>query len=556
MDTPPQTADPEVRPEKSLTAEHTEPVTGIKLKLMLLSLTLASLLIFLDTSIVSTAVPQITDEFHSLSDIGWYGSAYQLGSAAFGPLSGNIFHHFSLKWTYLVFFAIFEIGSAVCGAAQSSAMLIVGRAIAGVGASGVSSGAYTILSATVPLERRPAILGMLMGIAQLGTISGPLVGGAFTTGYTWRWCFYINLPLGALVAVPLLLLHIPDQVEKSNALKVVRNLHRHLDLIGFALLAPAIVQLLLALQFGGNQFAWSSSQVIGLFCGSGATFIVWVFWNIHKGDKALLPFFIIKRREVWTSGVNYAFMMSTVFGSTYFLPIYFQAVKGVNAIMSGVYLLPIVLPQLLSAVVGGTLVTKIGYVPPFALVGGALGCIGSGLFSLFQPDTPTGEWVGFSIIAGLGRGASLQMPLIAIQSAVTPEEMSPAMAFSVWCQYIGPTIFLTLYNTIFDSSLRSQIPKYAPDVDAQAVIAAGATRFRALVSAQDLPGVLVAFSTSLDYTFYLQAGAGVIAWVSAWGMGWKDIRKKKDTALEQPADSSSTPQREDGIGNSEKEHSS
>ncbi|KAK6068103.1 MFS multidrug transporter [Seiridium cupressi] len=401
--------DLEVKPEKTIAADHTEP-----------------------------AVPQITDEFHSLSDIGWYGSAYQLGSAAFGPLSGNIFHHFNLKWAYLVFFAIFEIGSAICGVAQSSAMLIVGRVIAGV-----SSGAYTILSATVPLERRP---------------------------------------------VPLLLLHIPDQIQKSNPLKVVRGIHHHLDLIGFALLAPAIVQLLLALQFGGNQFSWSSSQVVGLFCGSGATFIIWVFWNIHEGDKALLPFSIIKREEVWTSGFNYAFVMSTVFGSTYFLPVYFQAVMGANAVMSGVYLLPIVLPQLLSAVVGGSLVTKIGYVPPFALVGGALGCIGSGLFSLFQPNTSTGEWVGFLIIAGLGRGASLQMPLIAIQSAVTPEEMSPAMAFTVWCQHIGPTIFLTLYNTIFDTSLRSQIPKYASNVDAQAVIAAGATRFRSLVSPQDLPG--------------------------------------------------------------------
>lgn len=130
------------------------------------------------------------------------------------------------------------------------------------------------------------------------------------------------------------------------------------------------------------------------------------------------------------------------------------------------------------------------------------------------------------------------------------------MAFCVWCQYIGPTVFLTLYNTIFDSSLRSQIPEYAPDVDAQAVIAAGATRFRGLVSAQDLPGVLVAFSTSLDYTFYLQAGAGVIAWVSAWGMGWKDIRKReKGSQPDQPADFSST-QHEDGIGSSQKEHSS
>ncbi|KAI1341805.1 major facilitator superfamily domain-containing protein [Xylariaceae sp. FL0016] len=431
-------------------------------------------------------------------------------------------------------------------------MLIVGRAIAGVGASGVSNGAYTILSAAVPLEKRPAILGTLMGIAQLGTISGPLVGGAFTTGYTWRWCFYVNLPLGALVAVPLFMLRIPEQFPKKRPISVVKKLHHHLDLVGFALFAPAIVQLLLALQFGGNQFTWSSSQVIGLFCGAGATFIVWLFWNYRKGDTALLPASMIKRRTVWTSGMNYAFMMSTVFGSTYFLPIYFQAVKGANAIMSGVYLLPIVLPQLLSAVVSGSLVTKVGYVPPFALVGGALSCIGSGLFSLFQPNTPTSEWVGFSIITGLGRGTSLQMPLIAIQAAVSPEEMSPAMAFSVCCQYIGPTIFLTLYNTVFDASLKSQIPRYAPNVDADAIIAAGATRFRKLVSAEDLAGVLMAFSTSLDNTFYLQAGAGVLAWAAAWGMSWKDIRTKKD-APSQPAESNLSSQHEDISRDQEKE---
>lgn len=534
----PPSTDLEVPSQKMETAAPAAPaapgIAGTKLFLLLGSLTLASFLIFLDSSIVSTAVPKITDEFHSLTDVGWYGSAYQLGSAVFVPLSGGIYHNFSLKWSYLAFFFVFEVGSAICGAAQTSAMLIAGRAVAGVGASGLNSGAFIMLAVTVSAERRPAILGMLFGIAQMGAVLGPLIGGAFTTGYTWRWCFYINLPLGALVAGPLIFMHVPDQLVKKNPLVVLKGLHRHLDLVGFGLFTPAIVMLLLALQFGGNQFAWSSSQVIGLFVGAGVTFIIWVGWNFHKGESALIPFFIVKRPAVFSSGINYAFLLATVYGSLYFLPIYFQAVKGVNAIMSGVYLLGIILPQLFTAVIGGSMVTKVGYVPPFALVGGALNCIGSGLFSLLQPGTPTGEWVGFSIISGLGRGASLQMPITAVQSNVSPKEMAPAMAFVVWTQYIGPTIFLTLFNVIFDSSLWKEIPKHAPNADTVAVIQAGATHFREVVSAQDLPGTLVAYSNSLDYTFYLQAAAGVVAWAAAWGMGWKDIRKKQAPPADQP----------------------
>lgn len=223
-------------------------------------------------------------------------------------------------------------------------------------------------------------------------------------------------------------MRIPDQVAKKSAGSVLRNIHHHLDLIGFALFAPAVVQLLLALQFGGNEFAWGSSQVIGLFCGSGVTFIVWFVWNLRKGDDALLPFPIIRRRTVWTSGLNYTFLMSALFGASYFLPIYFQAVKGVSAITSGVYLLATILPQLLSVVVSGPLgkdasrvtrklfimliwrsVSKLGYVPPFSIFSATLTTIGSGLYSLLQPHTPTGQWVGFQVIAGFGRGAGFQM---------------------------------------------------------------------------------------------------------------------------------------------------
>ena len=136
---------------------------------------------------------------------------------------------------------------------------------------------------------------------------------------------------------------------------VLAKLHHYLDLVGFVLFAPAVLQLLLALQYGGNQYPWNSSRVIGLFCGSAANFVVWFFWNQHKGDDALLPSSMIKRRVVWASGLYQSFMISAVYGATFFLPIYFQAINNATPVLSGVYLLPTILPQLFAAGLSGIL---------------------------------------------------------------------------------------------------------------------------------------------------------------------------------------------------------
>lgn len=231
---------------------------------------------------------------------------------------------------------------------------------------------------------------------QLGLVAGPLIGGAFTT-YT----------VGAFTALVILLVRIPEQMPKQNPLVVFAKLHHYLDLVGFALFAPAVLQLLLALQYGGNQFAWKSSTVIGLFCGSGATFIVWLAWNRYKGDDALLPHSMIKQKVVWASGLFQAFMLSAVYGATYFLPIYFQAINNVTAMLSGVYLLPTILPQLVMA--GWVLVQKMGFIIPIAVVGTVFLSLGSGLYSLLQPDSSTDDWVGFQILAGVGSGLSMQL---------------------------------------------------------------------------------------------------------------------------------------------------
>ncbi|KAI8238259.1 Efflux pump mlcE [Colletotrichum sp. SAR 10_86] len=496
-----------------------EYVSGVKLGLIVVSVSLACFLTVMDISVISTAIPKITDDFKSLVDVGWYGSAYNLGSAALVPLTGKMYNHFNLKWTFLVFFFAFELGSALCGAAQTSAMLIIGRTIAGLGASGIINGSFTIISASVPLEKRPPFIGACMGISQLGQVMGPLIGGAFTTGYTWRWSFYINLPLGALVAVPLVIIHIPEQVVKQSPLHVLKGLHRFLDLIGFALFAPSVIMLLLALQYGGNQFPWKSSQVIGLFCGAIVNAVVWAFWNRHKGDEGLIPTSMVKRHIVAISSLNYGLFMAVVFGGVFYLPIYFQAIKEKSAM----------------------LIPKVGRIPPFALFAAATTAIGSGLYGTFQPNTSTGKWVGYQILAGVGQGFGFQMPLIAIQNDTKPEHLAEATSLLVWAQYVGPTIFIVAYNTLFTSSLRSEIPKHAPNADVEAIVAAGATEFRKLVSAEDLPAILVAYANAIDHVFFLVASVGVLAFLAAFGMGWRDIRQKPAAPVTSNDDGSSSP---------------
>ncbi|EQB43712.1 hypothetical protein CGLO_17602 [Colletotrichum gloeosporioides Cg-14] len=518
-----------------------EYVSGVKLGLIVVSVSLACFLTVMDISVISTAIPKITDDFKSLVDVGWYGSAYNLGSAALVPLTGKMYNHFNLKWTFLVFFLAFELGSALCGAAQTSAMLIVGRTIAGLGASGIINGSFTIISASVPLEKRPPLIGACMGNSQLGQVIGPLIGGAFTTGYTWRWSFYINLPLGVIVAIPLVIIQIPEQVVKQNPLHVLKGLHRFLDLIGFALFAPSVIMLLLALQYGGNQFPWKSIQVIGLFCGAGLNAIVWAFWNRHKGDEGLIPTSMVKRRIVAISSLNYGLFMAVVFGGVFYLPIYFQAIKEKSAMLSGVYLMPNILPQILTTILTGVLVPKVGRIPPFALFAAATTAIGSGLYGTFQPNTSTGKWIGYQILAGVGQGFGFQMPLIAIQNDTKPEHLAEATSLLVWAQYVGPTIFIVAYNTLFTSSLRSEIPKHAPNADVEAIVAAGATEFRKLVSAEDLPAVLVAYANAIDHVFFLVAAVGVLAFLAAFGMGWRDIRQKAATPGTSNDDGSSSP---------------
>ncbi|KAJ5133657.1 MFS multidrug transporter [Penicillium atrosanguineum] len=474
---------------------------GSTLIIIMVALTIVSYLMLLDVSVVSTALPAITNEFNSLPDLGWYGAAYQLSNAALQPLSGKIYTHFTPKWTLLIYFFVFEVGSLICALATSSNMLIVGRTIAGMGNSGIPNGCVTIIAGMVPLHKRPALLGIMMG--------------------------------SAIVALLVVFIRIPDPLFKEPSLTVLRTLHKKLDFIGVAGFAGSVIMLLLAIQFGGIRFPWNSPTIIGLFCGSGITFLLWIAWSMKKSDKSLIPLKLMKQRPVWSSCLTYGLTMGSLFTTSYFLPVYFQGVLGATPLLSGVQLLPNIIPQLLAAVLSGILVTRIGYYIPFSLIGAVFISVGAGLISTYSPMTPLARRIGFQIILGTGYGLSLQMPLVAIQNSVQLHQLPVAVGVLMFCPQLSGALLVSFGNTIFSNSLRNLVPQYAPSVNPDIVVAAGATSLRNAVPPSTLHNVLIAYAKSVDRVYYLGAGCGVATFFSAWGMGWKNIRRTEKPELPQ-----------------------
>ncbi|KAL2013195.1 hypothetical protein VTN00DRAFT_720 [Thermoascus crustaceus] len=325
------------------------------------------------------------------------------------------------KWTFLAFFFVFELGSLLRGVATSK-MLIVGRAVAGIGSAGPMNGAMTIVSACIPLHKRPTYLGAFMGVLSLG----------LSLAVRSR---RILLGDGASISTSPLVPSWPSYWSSSTSptpsLSVLQTITTKLNLIGFILFAPAAIQFFLALDYGGNQYAWNSATVIGLFCGAGGTFIVFLVWEYFKGDEAMIPFSMVRIKAVWSACLVQLFFFGMLQLASYYLPIHFQAAKGATPMLSGVYLLPSIISMLLGAVGSGAAVGKPGYYLPWSLGSSILSAIGNGFLSTLSPSTTTGKWIGYQILLSVGRGIGMQTPLIAVQNSLPPTMVSISMSPAV-----------------------------------------------------------------------------------------------------------------------------
>ncbi|TPR05376.1 hypothetical protein CAN33_0034425 [Aspergillus niger] len=280
---------------KSIQPEAIYP-SGLRLAMLIISILIGMFLVSLDRMIISTAIPQITNEFDSAGDMGWYGTAYSLTNCAFQLMFGKLYPSFNIKAIFMSSIILFEAGSALCGAAPSSIAFILGRSIAGIGAGGILSGAMVIIAYAIPLHKRPKYQGFFGAVFGVASVSGPLIGGAFTTDATWRWCFYINLPLGGVVLVVVFfLLHVPARPATNTPLK---EKLQQLNFLGMAALIPGVVCLCLALQWAGTTYNWSNGRIIALLVLAFILLIAFVVIQIWKPEQATLPPKILFQRSI------------------------------------------------------------------------------------------------------------------------------------------------------------------------------------------------------------------------------------------------------------------
>ncbi|KAI4716185.1 MFS general substrate transporter [Aureobasidium sp. EXF-10727] len=501
-------------------------LTGLGLITVISGLVLAIFLVSLDSAIVATAVPYVTAEFKSAGDTAWYGSAYTLATCALQPIAGKLYAKFSVKTMFLVFMALFEIGSLVCAAAPNAIGLIVGRSIAGAGAAGCTTGAFTIVAVSVRLPRRTTYLSALQSTFGIGIMLGPLLGGVLTQRVTWRWCFYINLPIGAITVLFLILFFHPPKADRANT---PTQKMRSLDLVGLLLFAPATIMMLLALQWGGLVYAWRSTTIIGLFVGAAVLTCIFALWQIRKGDDAMIPPQLLTQRVVFSACLTELFAMGTVYVATYYLPQWFQIVKGVSPIRSGVMYLPLSLSDVASALMVGILLPYVGLTNPFILAGTILLAVGSGLLSTLSTSSGSQYWIPYQILPGMGAGISLWMPYVAIQTVLKPEDIPVATALLQFFQSFGAALFLALaqavFSSIFYAALKSQ---NIVGLDLAAIIHAAPADFRALVPKENLAQVLNAYNQGVTSTFYLGAGLAAAACFSSFGIQWKSFKPKSE----------------------------
>jgi hypothetical protein len=327
-------------------------------------------------------------------------------------------------------------------------------------------------------------IGILSSVFSIATVIGPMLCGAFTEHITWRWCFYVNLPIGAAASLSLLFLfRLPRQPQEKGALV---DRVRQLDLIGAALFIPAVLMALLALQWGGSAYPWHSGIIIGLFVGFGGLLAFFAGWEIYKKDDAMIPSSILLTRTVAFSSLIGLFALGGIFVAVYYLPEWFQVIKGASPIRSGVMNIPAFLSQVVGTVLAGGLVTQLGALNAWVWFGGVLMAVGTGLYSTFEVDTSSGHWIAYQVLQGFGFGTVAQMPVVALQTGLTPAQVPVGMAIAAFAQFFGSAIFVAIAQAIFANVLVSSLAADAPDVDVRSLLLAGSGAVRRIVSPENL----------------------------------------------------------------------
>ncbi|MET9645108.1 MFS transporter [Streptomyces syringium] len=509
---PPGTSLAEARPYVPGEGQSTRTVL-VAIGALLLGLLLAAL----DQTIVSTALPTIVSDLGGLEHLSWVVTAYLLASTAATPLWGKLGDQYGRKRLFQTAIVIFLVGSAMCGAAQNMPQLIGFRALQGLGGGGLIVLSMAIVGDIVPPRDRGRYQGLFGAVFGGTSVLGPLLGGLFVDHLSWRWVFYINLPIGIVALLVIAaVLHIPTS----------RTPHR-IDYLGTFLIAAVATCLVLMTSLGGVSYPWGSWQIIGLGVLGVALLVPFVLVE-RRAAEPVLPLKLFTIRTFALCSVIGFVIGFAMFGSMTYLPTFLQVVQGVSPTMSGVHMLPMVAGMLISSTASGQIVSRTGRYKVFPIAGTGLTAIGLLLLHQLDPASGVGEMSVYFFVFGFGLGLVMQVLVLIVQNSVGYEDLGVATSGATFFRSIGASFGVSIFGTIFANKLGPRIA----DALAGAKLPAGVTpeqlqgdpRAVSALPPAERAGVLDAYSVSITDVFLYAVPAMAVAFALAWLLKEEPLR--------------------------------
>ncbi|WP_446216747.1 MDR family MFS transporter [Micromonospora sp. IBHARD004] len=510
-------------------------------RVVLFGLMIAMMLAMLDNMIVSTALPRIVGEFGGVDHFTWVVTAYVLGTTVSTPIWGKLGDLYGRKAVFLTSVVIFLIGSALCGMSGSGMFggtengmveLIAFRAVQGLGAGGLMVGVMAIIGDLVPPRERGRYQGMIAGIMAIAMVAGPLVGGFITDNLSWRWAFYVNLPLGGIALLVLATtMHLPKY----------RTEHK-IDWVGAALLSVGITAIVLVTTWGGNEYDWTSPQILGLAVLALVALVVFALVE-RRAAEPILPLGLFANRNFALISVIGFLLGFAMFGAMNFLPLYQQTVQGASATNSGLLLLPLMFGMLVVSLVVGRAITKTGRYRIFPIVGGVVMAAGMALLTRLEVDTSKAESSLYMIVLGVGMGFLMQTSMLIAQNSVEQKDLGAASGAATFFRSIGGSFGISLFGAIFANRLA--------DSAAGAAFSGGGGEGGQmdLEQLKQLPAqarelVLGGLSDAISHVFFWAVVFTIAVPVLAWFIKEVPLRSTNDA----PADATPDEQAEAALG--------